>query len=157
MIFATVGTQLPFPRLIDTLDRLATDLGEEVIAQAGDTGGAWQNIDIRTTLEPDEFNRIFVAARVIVSHAGVGTILSARRFGKPLIILPRRHDLNEHRNDHQLATAKQVETQPGIYVAWDTDDLEALLRRTDLAPATETNSPARDALLQRLKTFIAQA
>lgn len=46
MIFATVGTQLPFPRLIDALEALAPDLGEEVIAQIGASEGTWPNLDI---------------------------------------------------------------------------------------------------------------
>lgn len=155
MIFATVGTQLPFPRLIDALAALAPDLGEEVIAQIGASEGTWPNLDIRRQLTPAEFEKIFTTARVIVAHAGIGTILSAKRWGKPLIILPRRHGLGEHRNDHQLATARQVESLPGIHVAWEAADLGPLLARPDLTPASDAPSPSHAALIARLRTFIA--
>ncbi|MCR9130800.1 MAG: glycosyltransferase family 28 protein [Alphaproteobacteria bacterium] len=155
MIFATVGTQLPFPRLIDALEALAPDLGEEVIAQIGASEGTWPNLDIRRQLTPAEFEKIFTTARVIVAHAGIGTILSAKRWGKPLVILPRRHGLGEHRNDHQLATARQVESLPGIHVAWEAADLGPLLTLPDLTPASDAPSPSHAALIARLRTFIA--
>lgn len=154
MIFATVGTQLPFLRLIDALNALAPDLGEPVIAQVGASEGNWPALDLRRTLTPAEFEQVFTAARVVVAHAGIGTILSAKRYGRPLVILPRRHALGEHRNDHQLATARQVERLAGIHVAWDTADLAGLLTRPDLEPAGDRPSPSHAALVARLKAFI---
>ena len=157
MIFATVGTQLPFPRLIDALAALAPALGEEIIAQTGASEGNWPELDLRPTLTPAEFETAFTSARIVVAHAGIGTILSAKRYGKPLVILPRRHALGEHRNDHQLATARQVETLPGIHVAWEVSDLEPLLRRTDLDPASDAQSASHAALIDRLRGFIGAA
>lgn len=154
MIFATVGTQLPFPRLIDGLNGLAADLGEEIIAQTGPEPGDWPNLDVRPSLAPAEFTDLFTAARVVVAHAGVGTILSAKRFGKPLVLLPRRVALGEHRNDHQMATAKAVEPLPGLHIAWEVEDLSALLQEQDLACATDAPSPSHTALMARLKNFI---
>lgn len=155
MIFVTVGTQLPFPRLIGAMDALAPTLQEPVIAQTGPSPEAtWTHLDVRPHLEPAEFGALFTAARVIVAHAGVGTILSAKRYGRPLIILPRRHALGEHRNDHQLATARQMDGQPGIHVAWETGDLAALLADPALTPADERPGPSREALIRRLRTFI---
>ncbi len=159
MIFATVGTQLPFPRLIDTLNGLAKDIDEKIVAQVGTTetdtsASSWRNLDLRPTLTPDEFGTLFQNARVIVAHAGIGTILSAKRWGKPLIILPRRHALGEHRNDHQLATAQQVQSLTGIHVAWEASDLAALLAQPDLACATQDQSPSHAALIGKLRDFI---
>lgn len=154
MIFATVGTQLPFPRLMRALDALAPELGEPIIAQAGTADETWPNLDIRHTLTPAEYDATFAAARLVVAHAGIGTLLTARKLGKPLVILPRRCDLGEHRNDHQQATAKVIGTLPGVHVAWQAEDLPGLLRRTDLAPATDGPSPSREALIARLKGFV---
>ncbi len=155
MIFATVGTQLPFPRLIDALADLAPELGEEIVVQTGQPDGHWPGLDARTTLSPMEFEKFFSAARIVVAHAGIGTILSAKRWQKPLVILPRRHELGEHRNDHQMATARHVAEMPGIHVAWEAGDLKSLLAAQDLAPATESESPSRAALITRLRDFIA--
>lgn len=158
MIFVTVGTQLPFPRLIDAMDALAADLSEPVIAQTcapRETDNArWSRLQAGTQMAPETFNARFAEARVVVAHAGIGTILSARRWRKPLVILPRRHALGEHRNDHQLATARQVAGLTGIHVAWETTDLASLVARPDLEASTETESPDHARLLARLRQFI---
>jgi UDP-N-acetylglucosamine transferase subunit ALG13 len=154
MIFATVGTQLPFPRLIDALNTLAPSLDEPVIAQVGVSEGHWPALDARPNLTPAAYQETFAAARVVVAHAGLGTILSAKSLGKPLVLLPRRHALGEHRNDHQLATARQVADLPGMHVAWETEDLAGLLGTPELAPATQAPSASHAALLARLSSFI---
>ncbi len=156
MIFATVGTQLPFPRLIAALDALAPDLGEAIVAQTGPGARPVRTLDQRDSLTPAEFDALMREARVIVGHAGIGTILSARSVGKPLVLMPRRHALGEHRNDHQVATARQVAHMPGIHVAWEAADLGPLLGRRDLAAARQEESAARAALIGRLKAFIAE-
>lgn len=160
MIFATVGTQLPFPRLVDALATLAPALDEKIIAQTGAGTGApdpetWSALTLRRTMTPADFEATFAAARVVVAHAGIGTILSAKRLSRPLVILPRRHALGEHRNDHQLATARQVADVPGVHVAWEVADLAPLLTRRDLDPASDAASPSRAALIDRLARFIA--
>lgn len=157
MILATVGTQLPFPRLMTALNDLAPDLDEPVIAQTGPDEGQYAALDCRPSLAPAEFSRLFQEARVVVAHAGMGTILSARKWHKPLVILPRRHDLQEHRNDHQLATARHVAALPGIHVAWTEEELGALLTAQDLSPADETPGQAYQPLLERLRGFIDKA
>lgn len=156
MIFATVGTQLPFPRLMEALNAIAPRLEEPIIAQVGGDAEAadWPHLDIRPNLAPADFEATFREARIVVGHAGIGTILSAKKLGKPLVLLPRQHALGEHRNDHQLATAQQVADLPGMYVAWDAADLGPLLSRTDLTPAAEAESPSHAALLARIESFI---
>ncbi|MFV0244822.1 MAG: glycosyltransferase [Qingshengfaniella sp.] len=156
MIFVTVGTQLPFPRLIDAMNALAPGLNEQVFAQAGPEADPdlWPALTLRPHLNPAEFEQLFAEARVVVAHAGIGSILSAKRLGRPLIIMPRRHSLNEHRNDHQVATARQVQSLPGIHVAWQPEDLAPLLTDPALTPASPSRSPSHDALITRLRGFI---
>lgn len=154
MIFVTVGTQLPFPRLIEAMDNLAADLEEPVIAQTGPFAGEVAHMEASENLQPSDFEQNFKAARLVVAHAGIGSILSAKRYGKPLVILPRRVAFGEHRNDHQLATAKQVEAVPGVYVAWEAEELGALMARQDLEPASEAMSASREALINRLRGFM---
>ena len=109
MIFATVGTQLPFDRLIRTLDQWAKDRGQaDAFAQIGPDGAAPATIEFTRTMEPAEFQAKLEQADLIVAHAGMGTILSALELGKRVIVMPRLAELGEHRNDHQLATAKKL-------------------------------------------------
>lgn len=157
MIFVTVGTQLPFPRLLDAMNEIAPRLGEEVVAQTAEPGRDWPALDCHAQLDPAAFAAQFARARVIVAHVGIGTILSARRWRKPLVAMPRRFDLGEHRNDHQSATAQSLDGMPGLHVVRDARELEARLARPDLAPASEGDGPLRRALIDRLRGFLGEA
>lgn len=155
MIFVTIGTQLPFPRLIEAIAALVPELNEEVVAQTGADSATYPGITSHTTLSPAEYNVLFKTARLVVSHAGIGTILSAKALRKPLILAPRRFDMGEHRNDHQMATARQVENLEGIYVAWNDAELAAFLKGPPLAPAQPGAGPKAATLIERLRTEIA--
>lgn len=123
MIIVTVGMQLGFDRLIEAMDRLAPELGMPVIAQTGK--GAYQphNMEARVKIAPSEFDGLIGHARLIVAHAGIGTVLTAARCNKPILLMPRRADFGEHRNDHQLATVRKLAGRPGILVAADESEL----------------------------------
>ena len=98
MIFCTIGTQAPFDRFVKIIDEVAAHLDEEIIAQVYKSEYVAQNIRTVEFLPPDEFNKLFSKARLIVAHAGMGTIISAMRQHKPIIIFPRIAAWSEHRN-----------------------------------------------------------
>lgn len=129
MIFVTVGTQLPFDRLIGAMQDHAAQSDEPVVAQTGHLppGDPWPALEAHATLPPERFAELMRAARIVVGHAGIGTVLSAAEHDRPLVVLPRRADLGEHRNDHQLATARRLEGRAGLHVAWETGALGAIL------------------------------
>ncbi len=154
MIFATVGTQLPFPRLLAYLSEIAPSLDQPIVAQTCDPDFASDAFTHRATLAPGEFDTLFADAAVIVGHAGIGTILTARRLEKPLIVVPRRGALGEHRNDHQMATAASVADFDGIHVAYDATSLAALLSRPDLTAAREVARPERSRLIDAVRAAI---
>lgn len=154
MIFVTIGTQLPFDRLIKIVDELAPQLNEDVIAQVYRCGFSPKNIKTFDFLPPDEFNNIFHNARLIVSHAGMGTILSALQKDKPLIVFPRIAALGEHRNEHQLATARTFKKLGTVYVAMDEEELKNLMLRNDLHPLQHISNSASPDLIQSIVSFI---
>ena len=147
MIFVTTGTQLPFPRLQRIISEAAPNIDEQFIAQIGEYSEALPNVEFVETLAPDRYIEILVNCRCVVGHAGIGTFLAARRFEKPLFILPRLASLREHRNDHQAATARQLATVIGVSVFSDANDLLELLQRTNLPPVQNSVSPS----LKRLR------
>src|SRR5690349_1997526 len=109
MIFVTTGTQAPFNRLIRAMEEIAGELlDEEVIAQAFGVDFIARNMKIVEFLTPEEYKGIFNNARLIISHAGMGTIISALKERKKIIIVPRIAAFGEHRNEHQMATANKI-------------------------------------------------
>lgn len=123
MIVVTVGMQLGFDRLIKAMDVLAPGLGTPVIAQTGMGTYRPQHMEARVKIAPSEFEALVGQARLVVAHAGIGTVLTTARCAKPIVLMPRRADLGEHRNDHQQATARKLAGRPGILVAMDESEL----------------------------------
>jgi UDP-N-acetylglucosamine transferase subunit ALG13 len=158
MIFATVGTQLPFDRLLSALDTWAALHSDiPVLAQTGSDATHYAHLKCQTHLDQTAFAARMAEARVIVAHAGMGTILQAAEAGKPLILMPRRADMGEHRNDHQLATAAEMAVLSNVTVVHDATGLATALaqalQRTDACQPVLSGS-AQPRLIEALKEFI---
>jgi UDP-N-acetylglucosamine transferase subunit ALG13 len=157
MIFVTVGEQLPFDRLINAVDEWASVSGEEVFAQIGKTLLTPKTIKYKKHMDPFQFNQAFLAADIIIAHAGMGTIITAIELGKPLLVVPRLACFGEHRNDHQLATAKRFLGQGYISVAFDVPEL--IKKLENLQDVIKTTRNTKDIkiskkLIQEIRSFI---
>jgi UDP-N-acetylglucosamine transferase subunit ALG13 len=157
MIFLSVGTQLPFDRLIRAVDNWAAETGnKDVIAQIGPSDFKPRCIECVQFLSPEEFRSLQGKARVMIAHAGMGSIVTALEFGKPIVIMPRDHSKGEHRNNHQMATAQRFLETPGVYVAMDEIELSAKLNDLgSLEAASSMSSKAPEAFTGKLKDYIA--
>jgi UDP-N-acetylglucosamine transferase subunit ALG13 len=124
VIFLTIGTQLPFDRLVKTVDVWAGKHREvRIYAQMGNGDYQPKNIEHGEYISPEEFERKFAEAELIISHAGMGSILTAISYKKPIIIFPRDASLGEHRNNHQLSTAKELKRKGGVAIAFNDEEL----------------------------------
>ena len=159
MIFVTVGAQMPFDRLVGAVDAwAATHPGADVFAQIGP--GAREPSHLRWTrfMDPGEFRRRLTASDAVVSHAGMGTILTALEYGRPIVVMPRRGDLRETRNDHQIATAQRFAALGRVRVANDESEVAPWLDRVaELRPAEAIAPTASPELLGALRRFVADA
>lgn len=155
-LFVTVGTDLPFDRLVRAVDQWAKENRiEGVFAQIGETSWKPEFIAYEKFLEPPEFKERFTQADLIVSHAGMGTILSSLQYQKPLLVMPRVAALGEHRNEHQLATAKHLQALDKINVASDEKELIKMLENHKNLDTREPIGPHASATLtDALRAFI---
>jgi UDP-N-acetylglucosamine transferase subunit ALG13 len=158
MIFVITGTQAPFDRLVKCMDEIAPSLtGEEIIAQIHHSKYKVKNMKAVATMKPLEFNENFSRADLIISHAGMGTIISALQNNKPTIILPRSAALGEHRNDHQLATAKILEKLKFIHVIYDEKELNTKILtffRGELMPLHTVDNSASQSLIGSIQEYL---
>lgn len=132
MIFVTVGAQMPFDRLIKTVDQWAGERGRhDVFAQIGLTDYRPTNIQWKPFLSTEEFKQQYEIAKVIVAHAGTGSIITALQLGKPILVMPRRANLHETRNNHQVATSRQFCRFDSVVMAVDEKELFTQLDEID--------------------------
>jgi UDP-N-acetylglucosamine transferase subunit ALG13 len=159
MIFVTVGSDIPFDRLIRSVDLWAKERKRgDVFAQIGRGGWEPEFISYSHLLDPADFKKRLAASRVVVGHAGMGTILSALQHAKPVLVMPRRGSLGETRNDHQLATARQLQATGRIGVAFDETEMTEMLDRVDELASGPSISPyASPHLTSALREFIHSA
>src|SRR5690606_12133473 len=116
--------------LVAAMDRwAAAHPHHRVIAQIGNSELAPVHLEWRRFLSPAELERLCDAADAVVGHAGTGTILAALERQKPIVVMPRRAELRETRNDHQLATAKRFAEIAGVSIAWNERELGRALER----------------------------
>ena len=133
VIFVTVGTSQPFDRLVRAVDIWAqANEHREIFAQIGRSRYVPQRIKTVQFLSPSEFHRSIDSSQLVVAHAGVGSMLSVLRAGKPLIVMPRSARLGEHINEHQIATAKRLAQKLSITVAEHEADLGRRLDESEL-------------------------
>jgi UDP-N-acetylglucosamine transferase subunit ALG13 len=158
MILVTIGTQAPFNRLIKAVDEIAEDLKEEVIVQGFDLDFEPQYIKILGNLPTHEFNALIAESSIVISHAGMGNIISAMQFLKPIIILPRMAKFGEHRNDHQLATAKKMASLGYVTSVYNIQELKQKVLghfTGKLLPVAPTLGDfASDGLINSIKDFM---
>ena len=158
MIFVTIGTQEPFDRLLAIIAAFSLETDEKIIVQACTEITFPNNVEVHEFLSPKEFDYFFDNSRFIIAHAGMGSIISALYKNRPIVIFPRIAALGEHRNEHQLATARRMRKENMVYVAFSEEELLLLLReltnKDTIASLCEIGPFASNELLNSLEEFI---
>ena len=128
MILVTCGTQEPFDRLLAIIDKIAPQINDKLIVQCKHGDYDPQNFRIVESLPSQSHDDLLDRSSFVIAHAGMGTIIKCIENGKPLIVFPRQAILGEHRTDHQIATARQLERTGFVKVAWTDQELEDLIK-----------------------------
>ena len=142
MIFVTVGTHhQPFPRLLDGLAALP---GESLVVQHG-CGPAPPGVAYAVAFMPfDEMLRSFESCDLVITHAGVGSIVAARRAGHVPIVVPRLKRFGEHVDDHQEQLTRALVASGKVVPVWDIRLLaEAAASAQRRRPVAEDGGGAR--------------
>lgn len=156
-VFVTVGSMLPFDRLVMAMDGWAAAHPEaRVFAQIGEGARIPTHFEHREMLSPEEYRKRFAESDMIVSHVGMGTIITAFEMRKPLVMLPRRPELMEVTSNHQVATARWLEGRPGIRIVHEEVVLPAAIAEClGSGGAFNIDTGTRDVLINTLREFIA--
>jgi len=151
LIFVVTGTQKSFDRLHTLIvEWLKQNPTQEIIFQ-GKVATPFENIKYVNNVDIEEFEGLIKTADLIITHAGIGTILNCLEFNKPMIIFPRFADYDEHRNNHQIDTCDFLKESGNYSIAYGKIDLFDLLR----GKITETNPQVNLGERERLVGFVA--
>jgi UDP-N-acetylglucosamine transferase subunit ALG13 len=150
MIFVSIGTSEPFERLLAALGGIAAD--EELIVQCGESSVRPHRATCVEFLAFDDFVELVRRARVVVCHAGVGTIMVAIASGKRPVVVPRLPQYGEAIDDHQLVLARRLASAGIVTLVEEPERLEQVIAAATLTPVTELASP--EGLVSELRDYI---
>lgn len=127
MIFVTVGThEQPFNRLVKCVDDLKKEgiITEEVVIQTGYSTYEPKFCKWQKLFPYQEMLQLVDKARVVITHGGPSSFIMPLQIGKTPIVVPRRHEFNEHVNNHQVSFSKAVDDRLGTIIV--VDDIDKL-------------------------------
>jgi UDP-N-acetylglucosamine transferase subunit ALG13 len=157
MILVTVGTnEQPFDRLVRAAAELRVD--EPLVVQHGASKvphgmGRWVDF-----VPFDELADLAAEARIVVCHAGVGSIILAHRSAKRPIVMARRVHLDEAVDDHQLPLARRLHGAGVVTFVETTEELAAaVVSAAAPAPDNVVTLPGAASLAADLRGFFSAA
>lgn len=135
MILVTLGTQdKSFIRLLQAVQN-QIDIGnikEKVIVQAGCTKFQSKDMEILDLIPYDLFEEYIKECRILITHGGVGSIITGLKNNKKVIAAPRLKKYGEHTNDHQLQIIEKFSDAGFILPLYEFDNLGKLLKETKI-------------------------
>ena len=151
MIFASVGSStIPFDRLVRALESMETD--EDLVVQTGVSTVRPRRAKVLDYVGYDEFVALIRSARVVVTHAGAGSVITALGEGKRPIIVPRRAAQGEAVDDHQVTFARRVAELGLATVVEDVSVLAPALR--DHEPSLARSGSQPSPIERELRSYI---
>lgn len=154
MIFVTVGTnEARFDRLLAALDALPE--GTDLFVQHGPSSIRPAGATCADYLGFDEIVEKMKHARAVVTHAGVGSVLTALLSGTRPIVVPRLQRFGEAVDDHQLEFGRRAERAGLVILVEDAADLPGAIARLEQSPPPPPRPDQR--LVEDLRSFLADA
>jgi UDP-N-acetylglucosamine transferase subunit ALG13 len=154
MIFVSVGTnEARFDRLLRAVAEL--ELDEPLLIQHGHSVRLERaHAELVDFLPFEGMVDAIRSARVVVTHAGVGSVMVALANGKRPVVVPRRKAFAEAVDDHQLQLGRRFAQAGLVTLVEDPEELTDALRAEQGAAAIV---PSASTLTADLSSFLAAA
>lgn len=132
MIFVTLGTNdKQFTRLLDVCEKAIEEkvITDRVVVQAGFTKYESENMEVFDYMDRDQFSTFMNSADLVITHGGVGTIMTALKERKKILAAARLSEYHEHVNDHQIQLLSSFEQEGYLIYMHDLSDLKPYLEK----------------------------
>lgn len=128
--FITLGNaNQSFIRLLDCCIRIRHLLPTPVIVQHGNTIFSYPQFECHEYLSSELFMHIMRTSKVVIAHAGAGSIINSIRLGKKPIVMPRLKEYLEHVNNHQLELAQRLSQDGYVYLVSNLTEMTSSIKR----------------------------
>ena len=133
MILVMLGTQdKSFERLLKMVSSEIEkgNIKEKVIVQAGYTQYKSPNMEIFDLIDAKKLDQLIKESSLIITHGGVGSIISSLKQNKNVIACPRLKKYKEHTNDHQCQIVNEFANAGYILTLNEDDKLSEVLEKS---------------------------
>ncbi|GAH82957.1 unnamed protein product, partial [marine sediment metagenome] len=151
---AVGGDTHHFVRLLTAVKHLKQKkkIKDDVVIQYGHSEFRCDDCKCFDFIDAEAFEKLIRKTDVIISHAGAGTILTALKYGKPVVVVPRQKKFKEHVDDHQLQLTKELAKQKKIIPVYRINGLEeAIAIAKKFRPILTAN--AREEIVELIGKF----
>jgi len=132
VIFITLGTQkFQFDRLLKQLDELIDEgkiKPEELVVQCAYSKYVPKNYTTFFMKPQNEIEEYMRNAELIITHSGTGSIITALKLKKKIIIVPRLKKFDEHVDNHQVELAEVFKEKVNVLVVEDMEQLYSTMQ-----------------------------
>ena len=156
MTLVLLGTQNnSFHRLLEEVQKNIDNgnIKDEVVVQKGYTKFESSDMQIYDQVPVEKMKELVKQADLVITHGGVGSIITAIEQGKKVIAVPRLKKYKEHVNDHQLDIIKSFNGAGYIIGIQDVSELpKALEEAKKFIPQKYVQNTGK--ILQLVSDFI---
>lgn len=135
LILITLGTQdKKFYRLLEAVQKQIDNkiIKDKVVVQAGCSSDfQTKDMEIFDLIPMDDFDKLINECDILITHGGVGSIITGLKNNKKVIAAARLEKYGEHTNDHQLQIIDNFSESGYILKLDDFDKLGELLKNID--------------------------
>jgi UDP-N-acetylglucosamine transferase subunit ALG13 len=153
VILVTVGTnEARFDRLLEAVETLGE--GEEILVQHGPSAVRPRGAQCVDYLDFDEINEEMRRARVVIAHAGVGSVIVALMNDRRPIVVPRLARFGEAVDDHQVPFGRRLHEVGLVRLVEDPAELASAVSTDEVAGSVSLRP--NPALVAELRGYVAE-
>lgn len=131
MIFVTFGTQPhDFKFLASLVNQI--DPNQKIICQIGHSKNIINHQNCQVFDFVDNYDELVKSCDILLTHSGVGSIMSGLEASKKVIAVSRLQRENEHNDDHQLEIANKLMADNYIYHLERNQDINAVIEEVSV-------------------------
>lgn len=148
------GTQdKRFDRFMDAILASKFIYEHDVYVQLGYTSGNYPQVHAKQYYSQEELDKQIKQADLIITHAGVGSIVSALKEHKTTIVVARLGKYKEQNNDHQVQIMERFSNMGYIIPLTDFSKLDEAIEQSKNFKPKEYH-PDKQGILDEIETFI---
>ena len=115
-------------RLMKQVEALAAERPDErIVVQYGNCTYIPKNCETYQFMDRPQFEQCVGDCDILITHGGVGTIMSGIRAEKPVVVVPRLRQYGEHVDDHQIEAAHALKEHKCLVICMNIEFLSYIV------------------------------